>query len=108
MKTITLNEVLSAARHCLTGAIMVPGRGEHYERGFQQGVEAERVSIAVNNVWSASIAARPGCSTSVQSYERIGYHAGSASFLAGVLNSGCPVTVYRSEDGCINKYRLEH
>ena len=62
-----------------------------YRKGREDGPTFMVVSIAANNVWGASC--RDGGNLS--SYERIGYHAGSVDFIKGVLDSGCPVRVYR-------------
>lgn len=63
-----------------------------YSRGRADGPTFLEVTIAVNNVWGADC--RDGGTLS--SYERIGYHAGSVDFIRGVLDSGCPVRVYRN------------
>ena len=62
-----------------------------YEKGLKTGREATKFSVAVNNVWSCD------CKNGgfLSSYEKLGYHAHTASFFRGVLDSGCPVYVYR-------------
>jgi len=72
---------------------------DNFERGVKTGNEAESVSIAVNNVWGARMKNGGHCS----SYEKIGYHAGSVSFLLGIVSTHCPVHVYRNE---YSGYRL--
>lgn len=75
----------------------------HYARGLSQGNEMESITIAVNNVWGGR--AKDGAS--VQSYEKIGYHAGSTDYIRGVLSSGCPVRVFRATGNGISIYELE-
>jgi len=70
-----------------------------YQRGLQDGPTFRSVTIAVNNVWGASC--RDGGNLS--SYEKVGYHAGSVDFIKGILDSGCPVRVYR--DGWVGLER---
>jgi len=73
----------------------------HFDRGVGTAGDMERISIAVNNVWSG----RSKDGASVSSYEKIGYHAGSVDFIRGVLAADCPVYVYRW-DGQLIKYNL--
>ena len=61
---------------------------------FKEGVEYGKgmvyVTIAINNVWGAY--SKSG--GDVSSYERIGYHAGCADFIRGLLSTDCPVYAY--------------
>jgi len=102
MLTITLNEVLGATQHWLTGQIMMAeGDKKRCADGITTGNRFDYVNISVNNVWSAS---KRGCQCS--SYEKIGYHRGSVDFITGVLSTDCPVYVYREVNGEITKKLL--
>jgi hypothetical protein len=110
---VSLEWVLKRATNVLTGTFMqVPPLHCDDNSNFKRGEElggADYVTISVNNVWG-------GCTTSmvfddcvghISSCERIGYHSGSADFMAGVLRSGCPVFVYHAgDDNIIRLYRL--
>jgi len=63
---------------------------EAYEKGLETGRENEVVFVTGRGTWGAK---RPDCQTT--SYEGIGYHANTAHFWHGVLDSGCRVEVYR-------------
>lgn len=65
-----------------------------YQHGMDVGKRANRVHIAVNSVWSASM--KDG--GSLQSYEGIGYHACTADLLRGFLDSGVTIVVHRYAD----------
>jgi hypothetical protein len=78
-------------------------KNAHYMRGMFAGDEMESVTIAVNNVWGG----RGKDGASVQSYEKIGYHAGSTDFIRGVLAAGCPVRVFRAGGDGISIFELE-
>ena len=80
-----------------------PNGNEHFDRGVKAAGEMESVSIAVNNVWGG----RAKNGGSVQSYEKIGYHAGSTDFIRGVLSTSCPVRVFRATGGGISVFELE-
>jgi hypothetical protein len=54
----------------------------------------EYITITGNNVWGGW--SKSG--GSVQSYEKIGYHTGSGTWLGGAVSAGCPVYCY-CEDG---------
>jgi len=75
-----------------------------YEEGKQQGANSCVVTIAVNDVWGAT----EWRGASVSSCEKIGYHAGSAAFLRGVLESGCVVVVVRSNAEGLEYFRLNY
>jgi hypothetical protein len=103
MTTITLSQVLSDTQHELTGLTMASeGNRERFNDGLTTGANADSVSIAVNNVWGA----RNKDGSHTGSYEKIGYHSGSVDFIAGVIESGCPVVVYRSIEGELQKLTL--
>jgi hypothetical protein len=61
---------------------------ERYEDGTDCGNRYDYVTIGLNNVWGANEG-----NASITSYEKVGYHAGSADFILGVLAAGCPVYV---------------
>lgn len=76
-------------------------RGENkqqYNKGLQLGQKAEYIAISIGNVWSAKL--KNG--GDVSSYEKIGYHSGTADLLRGFLDSKCTLKVYReTEDGIV-------
>lgn len=76
---------------------------EQYQKGLAIGYESEYITISVSNVWGCQFKVSPAhpYGGSCSSYETIGYHAGTAALLRGMLDSGCPIKVYRygSEDG---------
>lgn len=62
------------------------------------------IYIAVNNTVSAKLAVGNGTSSG---YEKIGYAAYSCELLRAILDSDCPVYVYRiASNGSIVKYDL--
>jgi hypothetical protein len=62
------------------------------------------VFIGVNDTVSANLKGGNGHMTG---YERLGYHAYSCELLRAILDSGCPVTVYRiGSDGSIEKTQI--
>lgn len=96
LETITPEMFLRPIDHLKTGFPLDGDRAkqvENFKRGFLTGRRAEHVFVAVNNVWSAKT--KDG--GHLQSYEKLGYHAGTAWFFLGVLKSGCPVTIYRRD-----------
>jgi hypothetical protein len=107
---VSLEAVLKRARNVLTGEVMsvppVSADGEHFKRGEDQGDEADYITLSVDNVWGGQTTSRWGVGH-ISSYERIGYHSGSAHFMAGVLRSGCPTFVYHADGGVIRLYRLQ-
>lgn len=64
---------------------------QQYEKGLETGKQANYVSVAVNNVWSAGMKSGGHLS----SYEKLGYHGRTWNFWQGVLDSGCKIVVYR-------------
>jgi len=72
------------------------GRGgeEGRARGAKDAGEYDYVTISLGNVWGASAG-----NASVQSYEKIGYHAGSIGWLNGIVSDGCPAYVAWSVPG---------
>ncbi len=103
MQTITLSEVIGDVRHALTGTIMSSGDDvDRFNDGVVVGNNAERVTIAINNVWGA----RNKDNSNTPSYEKIGYHSGSVDFITGVLKSGCPVIAYRADGAHVSKFRV--
>lgn len=63
--------------------------------GYKLGLTLVRFSIGENGVWSG----QPKDGGHLMSYERIGYHSLTSEFLAGILDSGCEVWVYRRNSG---------
>jgi hypothetical protein len=59
-----------------------------YDEGIEYGDKCDYVTIGLRNVWGAKAG-----NADISSYERIGYHAGSADFILGVLATACPVYV---------------
>lgn len=76
---------------------------ERYQEGLAQGREAiagnGSVSLSIGSVWAAKGTDAKGNAWHVTSCEKVGYHAGSLAFWAGVLASGCPLILYRLEEG---------
>lgn len=64
---------------------------EQYAKGLQIGKNAQRIYIAENDVWSA----RMMDGSHIDSYEKIGYHAHTASLMKGFIDSGCFIKVFR-------------
>ena len=105
---ITLEAVLLNAQNALTGKVMpITRQGARYDDGKETGHDADYITLSVSNVWGGKTTSS-GYPGHISSYERIGYHPGSVDFITGVLDSGCPVYVYRAEDdGKLHLYRLE-
>jgi hypothetical protein len=79
-----------------------PAQSESYareqrEKALETGAGAVRITIAVNDTWGAC--RKDGGSTS--SYEKLGYHSGTRELMAGFLESGTPIEVYRHGTGWI-------
>jgi hypothetical protein len=74
-------------------------REEKYQKGLALGLASLYVSIACNSTWGAS--GKDGSST--HSYEGIGYHANTADFLRGIIDSGVPIVVYRGTESGITE-----
>ncbi len=71
---------------------------KRYLDGLAECRDYAKVFIAINNTVSARLkpcAGRNGLSGSMNGYEKLGYHAYSADYLRAILDSGCPVWVYR-------------
>jgi len=71
------------------------GNQKQYERGLEVGRESEYVTICKDGTWSAR--SLEGVITT--SYERIGYHSGTAALLQGFLDSGVEMYVDRYDHG---------
>jgi hypothetical protein len=76
-------------------------RDEDYERGLEAGNRAIKFHIGVNGVWATSN--KDGSHTS--STEMLGYHANTAYFLRGVLDSGVQVMDHRNP-GVKNRFAM--
>lgn len=68
---------------------------EQLAEGIRIGSAAIQITIGINDVWSAKM--KDG--GSLQSYEKIGYHARTRELLQGFIASGCPIFVVRYIDG---------
>lgn len=64
---------------------------EQYQTGLGYSKRSRRVFICANGTWGADLD-NGGIMTS---YEGIGYHAGTAALLRGILAGPAPVVVYR-------------
>jgi hypothetical protein len=64
---------------------------EQYRKGLTIGGLATQIDISVSDVWSAKM--RDGALRS--SYEKLGYHAHTASLLQGFIDSGVKIVVWR-------------
>lgn len=88
--TLTVEQVVSRERSVMSGKVMPIDRtSDKYAEGIKYANEMEYMTISVNNVWGGATV-NGGF---VSSYEKIGYHTGSADWFAGVVASGCPVFV---------------
>ena len=67
---------------------------EQYAKGLKIATEFAEVHIAVNSVWSAS-KRTDAQSSNMQSFETIGYHAGTSDLLRGFLAGTARVIVHR-------------
>jgi hypothetical protein len=74
-----------------TAAQLTKTQQDQYDKGREIGAQAEYVSIAVNGVWGAKM--KDG--GSLQSYEKIGYHAGTEHLLRGFTDSGVQIKDFR-------------
>ena len=62
------------------------------------------IFIALNDTVSATLKVGNGY---MSGYEKLGYHAYSSEYLRAILDSGCPVWVYRVDsEGHIQKHQL--
>lgn len=75
-----------------TLACNVAKREARYQEGIADGNGYSAFFINYKSVWYAS--GKDG--SQISSYEGIGYHATTADFYRGILDSGCPVFVQRS------------
>lgn len=64
---------------------------KEFQRGLAESTRCKRVFVTAGGVWGSE----PLTGGHVQSYEGIGYHAGSADFWRGVLAGPAEVGVYR-------------
>lgn len=69
---------------------------QQYIRGLRIGDAAKVVNISVSNVWSAVTE-----ESTIQSYEKIGYHAHTAHLLRGFIDSGVRIVVWRQDGDMI-------
>lgn len=71
----------------------VARRESDYERGLKTGMNAVEFFINPRGVWSTHNKRNEyGNLSSTYSYERLGYHANTAYFFAGVVASGVKIT----------------
>lgn len=77
---------------------------ERYQDGLLLANAAE-VTVSVTGSWGAWGTLR-GRRWTRTAYEILGYHSGTASFWAGVIASGVPITVYRVENDKIVKHEV--
>lgn len=69
---------------------------EQFNRGLEIGKQAYEIHIGINDVWSARVKNPFGdIPSTVQSYEKIGYHANTADLLRGFICSKCKLIVHR-------------
>lgn len=67
---------------------------EKYAEGLRRATEFHEVDISVDSVWSAC-SRTDNIRASCQSYETIGYHAGTADLLRGFLAGTARIVVHR-------------
>ena len=71
--------------------VNIARRQEARAKGLKTGQDATEFHIAVNSVWSTTN--KDGSSTFA--YERLGYHANTAYFFQGILESGVEIIDHR-------------
>lgn len=75
-----------------------------YLEACEQCDNYSEIYIAINDMVTAKL--KVG-GDHVNTYEKLGYHAFTSEFLRAILDSGCPVWVYRiGSDGYIKKHQL--
>jgi hypothetical protein len=70
-----------------------------YQKGFIIGKKNAVVGVGAGGTWWAQGRPEQGCpmGSSTTSYEGIGYHANTADFWRGVLDSGCKIVIMRHD-----------
>lgn len=72
---------------------------DQFAKGLRARDEFSCVHIGASGVWSADLRSeRPGTTGYCQSYEKIGYHAGTEWLVLGWLTSGVMIADHRSGD----------
>jgi hypothetical protein len=78
---------------------------KRYHDGRKECEGYAEIFIAVNDTVSARLKVGNG---HMNGYERLGYHAYSGEYLRAILDSGCPVWVYRIDsEGKIVKTQIK-
>lgn len=67
---------------------------QQYNKGLELGKNALVINISVSDVWSMVM--KDGSLRT--SYERIGYHAGTAALLRGFIDSGAKIVIWRDSE----------
>jgi len=82
---------------------------DRYNEGLETGRNAKEFHLSVRGVWSTEnrVDANGYGMSYTSSYEGIGYHANTAHFLHGILDSGCPVIVHRRTDSDTNGTQIK-
>ena len=76
---------------------------EAKKRGLEVGHNASEFHIAINSIWSAHMKDNGH----MQSYECLGYHQSTASFMRGILESGVSVYVHRWNEKHITHTKIQ-
>jgi hypothetical protein len=70
------------------------GGKDAYDRGMRTGSGLAEFHISIGGVWSGSTMSGGHC----QSYETLGYHANTAEFMRGVIESGVTIVDHRKAE----------
>ena len=76
---------------------------QQYAEGLKVGKEAQSIHIAINDVWNA----RMKNDSSLQSYEKLGYHANTSDLLRGFIDSKCEIIVHRYVEGSFVSTKIQ-
>jgi hypothetical protein len=77
---------------------------KRYLDGRKECEDYSEIFISLNDTVCATLKVGNGHMTG---YEKLGHHAYSSEYLRAILDSGCPVTVYRiGPDGKIEKTQI--
>lgn len=87
---------------CFDGPNNAAWRARQYAKGLELATTYNEIHIAINSLWSAQ---KPNAT--MNAYEGIGYHAGTADLLRGFLAGTAKVIVHRCIDGISSKTTIK-